>query len=146
MQTRARTGFAATFVLCALAHLHLESGVERAAGLSSRLARATRLALVLIATTGCATFLTHVIVEEMRHTPIGIGKLRAAVAEIVSVTCFVIYLATYSRSFHESEITLTVTVPTAEGGGKGVGHVRLAPLRLRRVRSAGEALGGACGS
>lgn len=120
--------FAAMFVLCALLHFHLESSIERAAGLSSRVARATRLTLVCVATIGCATFLSHVVVEEMHRKSIGIGKLRAAVAEIVSCACFVFYLATYSRSFHESQITLTVTVPTAHAHGAADGAGGSLPL------------------
>lgn len=150
-------GFAAVFVLCALLHLHLESRIERAAGLSSFVARASRLSLVAVATVGCATFLSHVVVEEMYHTSIGIGKLSAAAAEIISCACFVVYLATYSRSFHESHISLTVTVPTATPPPlalKAEAPMLVpawlsavvvpgddSPLRLRRCRSAGEALG-----
>ena len=106
-------GFAATFVLTAIAHFLLESTIERRLGLSSALARATRLSLVVIAALGCATFICHVVFEETYQLSIGIGKLVAAVAEIVTCLCFLVYLATYSRSFHETQITLTVTVPTA---------------------------------
>ena len=105
--------FAACFVLFALLHFALESTLERLAGLSSRLARASRLTLVLLAAAGCATFICHVLVEEMHRTYIGIGKLVAACAEIMTCLSFLIYLATYSRSFHETRITLSVQyIPT----------------------------------
>jgi len=100
--------FAACFVLFALLHFALESKLERLAGLSSRLARVSRLMLVLVSTAGCVTFISHVLIEEMHHTSIGIGKLVAACAEILTCLCFLIYLATYSRSFHETRITLMV--------------------------------------
>ena len=114
--------FAACFVLFALAHFALESKLERLAGLSSGFARAFRLSTVVVATAGCATFLGHVLIEEMHKTPIGIGKLVAACAEILTCLCFLVYLATYSRSFHETRITLSVqympttTTPCAADG------------------------------
>jgi hypothetical protein len=107
--SRVHNGFAATFVLCALFHFAMESLVERRAGLSSRLARATRLILVVISSLACATFISHVIVEETLRTPIGIGKWRAALAEILTCLCFIVYIATYSRSFHETSLTLSVS-------------------------------------
>ena len=159
-------GFAAMFVLCALLHFHLESYLERTACLSSTLARCSRAMLVGIATVGCATFLSHVVVEEMSGIQCGIGKLAAAAAEIVSCACFLVYLATYSRSFHESHIALTVTVPsgvltasykaapaateeslmppTAQKAPVWLSTAPPDALRLRRCRSAGEALGGGC--
>ena len=155
--------FAATFVLCGLVHFHLESRLERLAGLSSLLARTTRLFLVSLATCGVATFLSHVVLEEMNAIDMGIGKLNAAAAEIVSCACFLIYLATYSRSFHESKIT--IQVPTAQppssnaaappplrpDGSSGSSDELLrsglwkgetsAAVRLRRCRSAGDKIG-----
>lgn len=150
--------FAACFVLFALLHFALESTLERLAGLSSRLARASRLTLVLLAATGCATFICHVLIEEMHRTYIGIGKLVAACAEIMTCLCFLIYLATYSRSFHETRITLsvqyipTVGKPTGKRGIGGAsdgfrtcadpselpgGHFR-SVNQIRRSRSAGQ--------
>jgi len=150
-------GFAATFVLCALLHFHLESHLERLANISSRVARATRAALVVIATVNCAVFLSHIVVEEMGKCPIGVGKLAAAVGEIITCGCFIAYLATYSRSFHETQITLTVAVPTAKAPpppptaelGEGTPLMSTLPdsphsrllATLRRSHSAGEALG-----
>lgn len=154
--------FAACFVLCALLHFFLESLLERRAQLSSRLARTARLSLVLAAAAGCATFISHVVVEESRHVSLGIGKLRAACAEIATCACFLVYLATYTRSFHETRIALTVTVPAAaarappplksvESGGGGGGGVpwgsggRAAELRaIRRCASATALLGSPC--
>ena len=106
-------GFAAMFVLTAIAHFRLESRIERQVGLSSGLARATRRSLVLIATIGCAMFISHVVFEETYGISVGIGKFTAASAEIVTCFCLIIYLATYYRSFHETKITLTVAVPKA---------------------------------
>ena len=150
--------FAACFVLFALLHFALESTLERLAGLSSRLARASRLTLVLLAAAGCATFICHVLIEEMHRTYIGIGKLVAACAEIMTCLCFLIYLATYSRSFHETRITLSVQyIPTVDKptGKRGIGgasdgfrtcadpselpggHFR-SVNQIRRSRSAGQ--------
>ena len=101
-------GFAACFVLCALLHFALESRLERLANLSSSLARTTRRMLVHTAAVGCATFISHVCIEETANMPIGIGKLRAACAEIATCACFLVYLASYWRSFEETTITLGV--------------------------------------
>lgn len=106
-------GFAAMFVLTALLHFHLESLLERRAHLSSRVARGFRASIVHAATAGCATFLSHVAVEELAGVSIGIGKPAAAAAEICSCACFLGYLASYTRSFHETHVALTVTVPAA---------------------------------
>ena len=119
-----------------------------------------------LATCGVATFLSHVVLEEMNAIDMGIGKLNAAAAEIVSCACFLIYLATYSRSFHESKIT--IQVPTAQppssnaatppplrpDGSSGSSDEPLrdrnaglwkgetsAAVRLRRCRSAGDKIG-----
>jgi len=106
---RWHNSFAAVFVLCALTHFALESTLERRAMLSSYFARGFRLALVLTAAVNCVTFISHVMVEEMWRIDIGIGKLPAALAEITTCICFVLYLASYWRSLNETRITLSVT-------------------------------------
>lgn len=107
--------FAAIFVLGALAHFSCEAAIvrpaqsqtlERAAAaphraqllrllltrqewleqMGSRTSRAFRLGLCVVATCGTATFISHILVEEMRKTPLGIGKFAAAMAEITTVS------------------------------------------------------------
>ena len=128
--------FAAVFVLCGLGHFVLESLVERRACLSSRLARATRLMLVLVSSVSCATFLSHVLIEETCRTDIGIGKWRAALAEIMTVLCFIVYLATYSRSFHETSLTLSVSYTP----GVQVHERRPPPTDAKRSRAGSSPL------
>lgn len=110
---RWHNSFAAVFVLCALTHFALESTLERRAMLSSHFARGFRLVLVVTAAVNCATFISHVMVEEMWRIDIGIGKLPAALAEITTCVCFVLYLASYWRSLNETRITLSVTYSPA---------------------------------
>ena len=167
---RLHNAFAAIFVLSALLHFVLESTLERRAGLSSRLARGTRLVLCWVSIIGCATFILHVCIEESAKTPIGIGKLRAALAEILTCLCFLVYIATYSRSFHETRITLSVSytpethhaqqeATDASGSPMSKASVALpsalqqqvnnlfhtqpsSERRMRRSRSAGDTLSG----
>jgi len=136
--------FAACFILCALLHFSFESRIECLAGLSSRRTRIARFSLVSLSTASCATFISHVLIEEMGKTPIGIGKLAAASAEIVTCLCFLAYLATYSRSFHETRITLRVqympsgvstansscaSLPRVAAGASGAAVKSRAPLQ-----------------
>ncbi len=68
------------------------------------------LLVCLIAAIGVAVFVSHVLIEELLSTPLGIGKLAAAISEILTVTCFAIYLCTYIASFGEVRISLSVSV------------------------------------
>mmetsp|Transcript_33160 Transcript_33160/g.74936 ORF Transcript_33160/g.74936 Transcript_33160/m.74936 type:complete len:276 (-) Transcript_33160:68-895(-) len=82
--------FAAAFVLGALAHFGCETAIEWLERLGSRVSRAFRASLCAIATCGTATFISHILIEEMAQIPLGIGKFAAAMAEICTVLCFML--------------------------------------------------------
>ena len=49
-----------------------------------------------MATVCTLTFLAHILGEEMCGADLRIGKLAAATAEIVTVSCFLVYIGTVS--------------------------------------------------
>ena len=102
--------FAATFVLCALAHFCLECFIEWRGALSSFGVRLFHTAMCAVMAAGCATFLSHVLFEELGGTPIGIGKLLAAKAEIATVSAFVLYLCTYLETFRYAQIHFSISL------------------------------------
>ena len=57
-----------------------------------------------------STFLSHVLFEELGGTPIGIGKLLAAKAEIATVSAFVLYLCTYLETFRYAQIHFSISL------------------------------------
>ena len=106
----AHNAFAAVFVLGALVHFIAETIIQWLEGLGSRTSRWFRALLCVISAVGCATFISHIAIEEMRRTPIGIGKFNAAMAEIATVLAFMVYLCTYIDSFRATRIHVSVTV------------------------------------
>ena len=60
--------FAALFVLGALAHFTAEAAIEWMEHLGSRTSRCFRAFLCGVSAVGCATFISHILVEEMRKT------------------------------------------------------------------------------
>ena len=115
--------------------------------LVSRATRVWHTALCGLSASCCATFILHILIEEMGGRSIGIGKVRrshslgsrrrpdesparappqltAAKAEIAAVSCFMLYLASYLHSFRHARISMTITfaceggaTPSEVGGG-----------------------------
>lgn len=106
----AHNAFAAVFVLGALVHFSAETVIQWLEVLGSRTSRWFRALLCVISAVGCTTFISHIAIEEMRRTPIGIGKFNAAMAEIATVLAFMVYLCTYIDSFRATRIHVSVTV------------------------------------
>jgi len=122
-------GFAALCVLGALLHFSCEAALEWVEPLVSRATRLWHSALCVVAAVCCATFVAHILVEEMGRTPIGIGKLAAAIAEICTMLCFMLYLSSYLHSFTHARVSMSITFvePTAvhqgaDGGAAGRGE------------------------
>lgn len=116
--------FAALCVLGALLHFSLEALLEWVEPLVSRATRVWHTALCGLSASCCATFILHILIEEMGGRSIGIGKLTAAKAEIAAVSCFMLYLASYLHSFRHARISMTITfaceggaTPSEVGGG-----------------------------
>ena len=78
--------------------------------LSSFGVRLFHTAMCAVMAAGCATFLSHVLFEELGGTPIGIGKLLAAKAEIATVSAFVLYLCTYLETFRYAQIHFSISL------------------------------------
>jgi len=102
-------GFAALCVLGALLHFSCEAALEWIEPLVSRATRLWHSLLCFVAAGCCATFILHVTVEEMGGRPIGIGKLTAAVAEIATMSCFMLYLSSYLNSFTHARVSMSIT-------------------------------------
>ena len=103
-------GVVDTFNVCALAHFCLECFIEWRGALSSFGVRLFHTAMCAVMAAGCATFLSHVLFEELGGTPIGIGKLLAAKAEIATVSAFVLYLCTYLETFRYAQIHFSISL------------------------------------
>jgi len=118
-------GFAALCVLGALLHFSCEALLEWIEPLVSRATRLWHTALVGVAASCCATFILHILVEEMGHTDIGIGKLAAAIAEIATMSCFMFYLSSYLHSFTHTRVSMSITFvePSAPAPGGVYGPV-----------------------
>mmetsp|Transcript_44666 Transcript_44666/g.148065 ORF Transcript_44666/g.148065 Transcript_44666/m.148065 type:complete len:526 (-) Transcript_44666:96-1673(-) len=107
---------AALFFLGNLFHFWIETLLEFREPLGVRAGQsATRFwhtAICALALVFTAVFLGHILGEEMGKLDFGIGKFTAALAEIATVACFLVYIGTYYRSFAATRITFAVEVNT----------------------------------
>ncbi|KAL1528114.1 hypothetical protein AB1Y20_009479 [Prymnesium parvum] len=102
-------GFAALCVLGALLHFSLEALIEWVEPLVSRATRLWHTALCLAAASCCSIFVLHIVVEEIGNRSVGIGKLAAAIAEIATMSCFMLYLSSYLNSFRHARVSMSIT-------------------------------------
>jgi len=105
---------AITFFLGNLLHFTCEALLEWREPLGVRAGqRAARFwhgVILTLAATCTLIFLVHVLGEEMGGHDLRIGKLTAAVAEITTVGCFLIYIGTYYRSFAATRLHLSISL------------------------------------
>jgi len=112
---------AALFFLGNLFHFWIETLLEFREPLGVRAGQsATRFwhtAICALALVFTAVFLGHILGEEMGKLDFGIGKFTAALAEIATVACFLVYIGTYYRSFAATRITFAVEAAGRPAGG-----------------------------
>ena len=105
---------AAIFFLGNLFHFLLEALLEQREPLGVRAGQqAARFwhGVICALAAGCTlTFLAHVVGEEMNGWDLHIGKLVAALAEITTVGCFLIYMGTYYRSFTATRLHFSISI------------------------------------
>ena len=81
----------------------------------------------------------------MGKLDLGIGKFAAALAEIATVACFLVYIGTYYRSFAATRITFAVEVgagrtplpPPSSKGAPHTGRAGVFYVDLRRSTRSG---------
>jgi len=131
---------AALFFLGNLFHFWIETLLEFREPLGVRAGQsATRFwhtAICALALVFTAVFLGHILGEEMGKLDFGIGKFTAALAEIATVACFLVYIGTYYRSFAATRITFAV-----EAAGRPAGGARGAAAGSRRPGECGGVWG-----